>query len=76
MSYSYIASWMAIKVGIAMASMTTDDLQGLVLEGVTPLSDRHELGREAYGRVYAVKYYGTICAAKEVHSVLVEGVEL
>ena len=50
-----------------------DDFQGLVLKGVTPL-DRDELGRGAYGRVYAVNYYGTICAAKEIHSILVEGV--
>ena len=41
--------------------------------GVTPL-DRDELGRGAYGRVYAVNYHGTICAAKEIHSILVEGV--
>ena len=41
------------------------DFQGLVLKGVTQL-ERDELGRGAYGRVYAVNYYGTICAAKEV----------
>jgi len=50
-----------------------DDFQGLVLKGVTKL-DREELGRGAYGRVYAVKYCGTICAANEVHSILVEEV--
>ena len=50
-----------------------DDFQGLVLKGVTKL-DRKELGRGAYGRVYAVKYCGTICAAKEIHSILVEEV--
>ena len=32
------------------------------------------MGRGAYGRVYAVKYCETICAAKEIHSILVEGV--
>ena len=51
-----------------------DDIQGLVLKGVTKLDDRKELGRGAYGRVYAVKYCGTICAAKEIHSILVEEV--
>ena len=51
-----------------------DYFQSLVLNGVTKL-DCKELGRGAYGRVYAVKYYGTICAAKEVHSILVEEVE-
>ena len=49
------------------------DFQVLVLNEVTKL-DRKELGRGAYGRVYAVKYCGTICAAKEVHSILVEEV--
>ena len=28
----------------------------------------------AYERVFAVDYCGTICAAKEIHSILVEGV--
>ena len=49
------------------------DFQGLVLNGVSKL-DRKELGRGAYGRVYAVNYHGTICAAKEIHSILVEEV--
>ena len=42
------------------------------MKGITEL-DR-ELGRGAYGRVYAVKYCETVCAAKEIHSILVEGV--
>ena len=33
-----------------------------------------EIGRGAYGRVFTVKYCGLICAAKEIHSILVEGV--
>ena len=49
------------------------DFQGLVLKGVTKLHHK-ELGRGAYGRVYAVNYCGTICAAKEIHSILVEEV--
>ena len=52
---------------------TNNDFQGLVLKGVTKL-DCKELGRGAYGRVYAVNYHGTICAAKEIHSILVEEV--
>ena len=51
----------------------SDDFQGLRLKGVTEI-ERDELGRGAYGRVYAVKYCQTICAAKEIHSILVEGV--
>ena len=53
--------------------MANVSIQGLELKGVTNLS-RNELGRGAYGRVYAVKYCQTICAAKEIHSILVEGV--
>jgi len=52
---------------------SSDDFRGLVLKGVTKL-DHKEQGRGAYGRVYAVKYCGTICAAKEIHSILVKGV--
>ena len=33
-----------------------------------------EIGRGAYGRVFTVKYCGLICAAKQIHSILVEGV--
>ena len=33
-----------------------------------------EIGRGAYGRVFTVKYCGLICAAKEIHSIIVEGV--
>ena len=51
----------------------SDGLEGLRLKGVTELN-RDELGRGAYGRVYAVKYCQTICAAKEIHSILVEDV--
>ena len=49
-----------------------DGLKGLVLKGVIPLG--RELGRGAYGRVYAVKYCELTCAAKEIHSILVENV--
>ena len=48
----------------------TTDLQGLVLKGVTKVY-RQELGHGSYGSIYAVKYCGTICAAKEI--ILVEG---
>ena len=49
-----------------------NNLQPLVLKGVTPLN-RKELGRGAYGKVYAVSYCEMICAAKEIHSILLEG---
>ena len=52
---------------------TGESIQGFVLKGVTPLN-RKELGRGAYGKVYEVKYCETICAAKEIHSILIEDV--
>jgi len=45
-------------------------LQDLTLTGVIPLDE--ELGRGAYGKVFKVKYCSMICAAKEIHSLLVE----
>ena len=50
-----------------------DHFDGLQLKGVTELN-RDELGRGAYGIVYAVKYCQTICAAKQIYSILLEGV--
>ena len=47
--------------------------QDFVLKGVMPLN-RKELGRGAYGKVYAIKYCQTVCAAKEIHSILIEDV--
>ena len=44
---------------------------GLTLVNVENLNK--ELGRGAYGRVFSVKYCGTVCAAKEIHSVLLPG---
>ena len=41
------------------------DVQVLV-----PLGE--ELGRGAYGRVFKVRYRGSVCAAKEVHSILIQ----
>jgi len=54
-----------------MASI--DNFEDIELKGIAELN-RDELGRGAYGRVYAIKYCETICAAKEIHSILVEGV--
>ena len=50
-----------------------ESIQGFILKGVTSLN-RKELGRGAYGKVYAVKYCQTVCAAKEIHSILIEDV--
>ena len=51
---------------------SSESIQGFVLKGVTSLNK--ELGRGAYGKVYAVKYCQTVCAAKEIHSILIEDV--
>ena len=45
-------------------------LKHLIITGVK-LTGR-ELGRGAFGRVFAVDYNGITCAAKEIHSVLLE----
>ena len=42
----------------------------LVLYGVHPTGK--ELGRGAYGRVFEVDYEGTLCAAKEVHALILQ----
>ena len=49
---------------------TADDFSNLTLKGVISL--HKEVGRGGYGRVYAVKYHGTVCAAKEIHPILIE----
>ena len=34
------------------------------------ISSGKEIGRGAYGRVFEVKYEGAVCAAKEIHELL------
>ena len=45
-------------------------LNSLILHGVNPTGK--EIGRGAYGRVFEVDYEGTLCAAKEVHALLLQ----
>ena len=47
-----------------------DVVKHLIITGVK-FTDR-ELGRGAYGRVFAVEYNGITCAAKEIHSILLD----
>jgi len=56
---------------LGIHSDVTRNFEGLVINGVELLN--RELRWGAYGRVFAVKYCGMTCAAKEVHSDLVEG---
>ena len=48
-------------------SAGSERFAGLILKGVKETGE--EFGVGAYGRVFAVDYYGTVCAAKEVHSI-------
>jgi len=50
----------------------SDRLRDLYLTGVRP--NGKDIGIGAYGRVFEVEYCGTVFAAKEVHSILVQGV--
>ena len=48
----------------------SDRLRDLYLTGVR--SNGRHIGVGAYGRVFEVEYCGTVCAAKEVHPILVQ----
>ena len=52
----------------------TDQLRILTLEDVIP--QNKELGRGAYGKVFTVNHMGLPCAAKKIHSLLLDGVSL
>ena len=53
-----------------MTSSVPAYLNSLILHGVNPTGK--EIGRGAYGRVFEVDYEGTVCAAKEVHVLLLQ----
>ena len=48
------------------------ELKDVTLKEVIRLNN--QLGRGSYGNVFTVKYDGVICAAKEIHSILIENV--
>jgi len=58
---------------MADASINTvsRQLEGLTISNSKIESVGGEIGRGAYGRVFTVKYCGLLCAAKEIHSILV-----
>ena len=62
---------MADKLGGGSASRSAS-FGGLLIDGVTPTGA--VLGRGSYGQVLEVDWHGTICAAKNVHDILVDGV--
>ena len=52
----------------------SDQLKDLTLEAVIP--QNKQLGRGAYGKVFTVNHVGLPCAAKEIHSLLLDGVSV
>ena len=50
----------------------SESFHGLLIDGVTPTGA--VLGRGSYGQVLEVDWHGTICAAKNVHEIFLEGV--
>ena len=56
-----------------MASNVYAHWDPLILHGVNPTGK--EIGRGAYGRVFEVDYEGTLCAAKEVHALLLQSAQ-
>ena len=61
---------MASEMADASINRITQQLESLTISGYKIQSVGEEIGRGAYGRVYTVKYCGLICAAKEIHSIL------
>ena len=53
-----------------MTSSALDNWDSLILHEVNPTGK--EIGRGSYGRVFEVGYEGTVCAAKEVHALLLQ----
>ena len=53
-----------------MTSSVTTNWGSLIHHAVNPTGK--EIGRGAYGRVFEVNYEGTLCAAKEVHALLLQ----
>ena len=54
------------------SAQASDRLQDLYLTGVRP--NGKDIGVGAYGKVFEVECFGTVYAAKEIHSILVQGV--
>ena len=54
-------------------AQASDRLHDFYLTGVRP--NGKEIGVGAYGKVFEVECFGTVYAAKEIHSILVQGVQ-
>lgn len=55
-----------------MASVPGDINNHIVSASEVEFLREQELGKGAYGRVFKAKYRGSPCAAKEIHSILIE----
>ena len=55
-----------------MASPPGDIFNQILSESNVELLQDQDLGRGAYGRVFKAWYRGSVCAAKEIHSILIE----
>ena len=55
-------------------AVISKELQELTLTGVIRVDEDKILGNGSYGQVFSVKQGGKIYAAKQIHSILVEGV--
>ena len=58
-------------VNTSSVSTVATDWGPLTLDGAVNPTGK-EIGRGAYGRVFEVIYEGTLCAAKEVHPLLLQ----
>ena len=56
-----------------MASVVPANWSSLILHEINATGN--EIGRGAYGRVFEVNYEGTVCAAKEVHALLLQSTQ-
>ena len=54
------------------SSSRSASFSGLLIDAVTPTGT--VLGRGSYGKVLEVDWHGTVCAAKNVHDIFLEGV--
>ena len=63
---------MADKQGDGVSASRSASFGGLLINGVTPTGA--VLGRGSYGQVLEVDWHGTICAAKNVHDIFLDGV--
>ena len=59
---------------VLKGSIQQEELQVYKVQVVTPTGK--ELGRGAYGKVFEVQHSGTLYAAKQIHPLLLEGVNL